>query len=81
MIDPENPEDVQATPIQYIWFQPSSGKYYFSDETEGLNGPYDTSELAVAALDAYASWLNTPPTSAVNKVANLPQSTVKYYGG
>ena len=31
--------------------------YYFSDETEQLQGPYDSAELASAAMTAYAETL------------------------
>jgi hypothetical protein len=59
-------EDVQNV-VKYIWRGVVTGKYYFSDETFDLLGPYDTLDAAVA--------------KAVNKTNNLPQCNVKYYGG
>jgi hypothetical protein len=34
--------------------------WYFADETERLNGPYSSRQLAKDALNAYAKWLNGP---------------------
>lgn len=72
-------EDLLPTNVADIWKGMYSGKFYFRDEAEMENGPYDTLELAEAALNEYVAWLNTPP--AVNKTSNLPQCNVKYYGG
>lgn len=33
-----------------------SGDWFFFDETEDVNGPYDTEEEAKAALDEYVFW-------------------------
>ena len=63
----------------YIWKGVDTGKFYFSDETSELIGPYDTEQEAVAALNAYSASLDQP--KAVNTTANLPQCNVKYYGG
>ena len=71
-------EDVQSTVVTNIWKGVVTGKYYFSDETFDLNGPYDTIDEAVAASNAYVAHLNGP--KAVNKTNNLPQCNVKYYG-
>jgi hypothetical protein len=54
--------------------------FWFVDESEGLNGPYDTSFEAAFALENYVEYLNNGP-KAVNKTSNLPQCNVKYYGG
>ena len=72
-------EDVQSTVVTNIWKGVVTGKFYFSDETFDLNGPYDTIDAAVAASNAYVEHLNGP--KAVNKTNNLPQCNVKYYGG
>lgn len=73
-------EEVQPTDVQCIWKGVVTGKFYFSDETFDLNGPYDTLPEAQAGLTAYCNEVLGPPP-AVNKTANLPQCTVKYYGG
>ena len=78
-----NNEDVQSTGTEGIWVGLVTGKFYFiyfSDEAYDLNGPYDTIPEAVAASAAYGDWLTNGP-KAVNGTGNLPQSTVKYYGG
>lgn len=72
-------EDVQSTGVTNIWKGVVTGKFYFSDETFDLNGPYDTIPEAQDALTSYGLWLNGP--KAVNKTNNLPQCNVKYYGG
>ena len=41
-------EDVQSTAVTNIWRGVVTGKYYFSDETFDLLGPYDTLDAAVA---------------------------------
>ena len=71
-------EDVQSTVVTNIWKGVVTGKFYFSDETFDLLGPYDTLDAAVAGLNSYVSILNGP--KAVNKTNNLPQCNVKYYG-
>lgn len=71
-------EDVQNV-VKDIWRGVVTGKFYFSDETFDLLGPYDTLDAAVAGLNSYVSILNGP--KAVNKTSNLPQCNVKYYGG
>jgi hypothetical protein len=71
-------EDVQSTGTEGIWKGVVTGKFYFSDETFDLNGPYDTIPEAVIGRDSYVAALNGP--KAVNKTGNLPQCNVKYYG-
>lgn len=39
--------------ITNIWLQKYTGYYYFSDETEGFNGPYKTIIDAQIALRQY----------------------------
>ena len=72
-------EDVQSTAVTNIWKGVVTGKFYFSDESYDLNGPYDTVPEAEVALTNYAEYLNNGP-KAVNKTNNLPQCNVKYYG-
>ena len=72
-------EDVLSTAVIGIWEGVVTGKFYFSDESYDLNGPYDTIDEAVASSNAYVAHLNDP--KAVNKTNNLPQCNVKYYGG
>ena len=71
-------EDVLSTAVIGIWEGVVTGKFYFSDESYDLNGPYDTIDEAVASSNAYVAHLNDP--KAVNKTNNLPQCNVKYYG-
>jgi len=35
--------------------------WYFSDETEYLNGPYESAIIALMQLDMYALWLEGIP--------------------
>ena len=72
-------EDVQSTVVTGIWKGVVTGKFYFSDETFDLIGPYDTIPDAEVARTAYVGYLNGP--KAVNRTNNLPQCNVKYYGG
>ena len=72
-------EVVQSTTETGIWKGVVTGKFYFSDETYDLNGPYDTIPEAEVARTNYVEYLNGP--KAVNKTNNLPQCNVKYYGG
>ena len=54
--------------ITYIPAKPESGDlvehwyngtgWYWSDETESLNGPYETSDQAEQQQKDYADWLN-----------------------
>jgi len=74
----EQPTDAHPTDNPDIW--ENQDGFFFSDETELLNGPYPTKQDAIINLNAYADWLTNGP-KAVNTTANLPQSTVKYYGG
>ena len=73
-------EDVLSTAVIGIWEGVVTGKFYFSDETYALNGPYNTIPEAEVVLTNYAEYLNNGP-KAVNKASNLPQCNVKYYGG
>ena len=73
-------EDVLSTAVIGIWEGVVTGKFYFSDESYDLNGPYDTIPEAEVVLTNYAEYLNNGP-KAVNKASNLPQCNVKYYGG
>lgn len=34
--------------------------WYFSDESEQLNGPFDTMKIAEDNLDSYCKWLDGP---------------------
>ena len=60
-------EDVPSTAVIGIWEGVVTGKFYFSDETYDLNGPYNTIPEAEARL-----W--------VRSTNNPPQCNVKYYG-
>jgi hypothetical protein len=71
-------DGAQPTDNPSIW--ENENGFWFSDETEQLQGPYATMQGAVIALDGYVNWLNNGPTAG-NTTANLPQCDVKYYGG
>lgn len=43
-----------------IWQCDACLKFYFRDETEDLNGPYDTLADSKDALTRYVKWLNGP---------------------
>lgn len=43
--------------IEHIYLHTPSGKYVFSDETEQFNGPYDTRDEAIQAMNDYAKTL------------------------
>lgn len=43
---------------KYIFYVPSEDKFYFSDETEQLIGPYESSMAAEVALNKYVAYLN-----------------------
>ena len=73
-------EDVQSTVVMNIWKGVFTGKFYFSDESYDLHGPYDTIPEAELALNNYVEYLTNGP-KAVNRTSNLPQCNVKYYGG
>ena len=73
-------EDVQSTVVMNIWKGVFTGKFYFSDESYDLHGPYDTIPETELALSNYAEYLTNGP-KAVNRTSNLPQCNVKYYGG
>jgi len=75
----ESNEDVKPTDVTNIWQGVVTNKFYFNDETFDLNGPFDTIPEAEASLQRYCNEVLGPPP-AVNTTANLPQSTVKYYG-
>ena len=60
-------EDVLSTAVIGIWEGVVTGKFYFSDETYDLNGPYNTIPEAEVRL-----W--------VHRTNNPPQCNVKYYG-
>jgi hypothetical protein len=72
-------EEVQTTAVTDIWKGVVTNKFYFSDETFDMHGPFDTIPEAELALNNYVDYLNTP--KAVNGTGNLPQCNVKYYGG
>ena len=60
-------EDVLSTAVIGIWEGVVTGKFYFSDETYDLNGPYNT--IPEAEVRLWVCRTNTPP-----------QCNVKYYG-
>lgn len=43
-----------------LWHDVITNKYYFSDESYDIQGPYDTLAEANAALTKYCTWLNNP---------------------
>ena len=53
-------KSIEATKTQYIFYSKRDKVYYFSDETEQLNGPYNSEDEAVAALNSYSDYLNGP---------------------
>lgn len=51
------PQLILVTP--HIWVN-TKNKFFFTDETTGLNGPYDTLEMASLALNQYTAHMNSP---------------------
>lgn len=51
----------QNTEVAGILLGLETKKYYFLDETEDVNGPFDTSDEARTARDKYSEFVLGPP--------------------
>ena len=44
------------------FYRDDTNGWYWYDEIENEEGPYDTKEEAITALEAYANWLDGQPS-------------------